>query len=157
MKFKLSSEKNTFPRLCSKITSFLANKKCYPIHFEHQWPRPTTNHSHTLNMLPEWLARRLWCTKSHSLLIHFHDSPWPYRCSHCTKIWQKNYLHDIWCLIFKINTGQLCSITEIVPKSLFLCVNRSPIQYNFPAGTKVIRYSVGLDNFWWTLDLSLPE
>ena len=92
-----------------------------------------------------------------SLLIHSHDSPWPYRCSHCTKIWQKNYLHDIWCLIFKINTGQLCSITEIVPKSLFLCMNRSPIRYNFPAGTKVIRCSVGLNNLQWTLDLSLPE
>ena len=62
-------KKKTFPRLCSKITSFFANTKCYPVHYEHQWPGHGTSHSHTLNMLQGWLARRFWCTKSHSSLL----------------------------------------------------------------------------------------
>ena len=40
------------------------------------------------------------------------------------------------------SAAQLCSITEIAPKSPFLCVNRNPIQYGFPAGAKAMRYSM---------------
>ena len=40
------------------------------------------------------------------------------------------------------SAAQLCSITEIAPKSPFLCVNRNPIQYGFPAGAKAMRYSI---------------
>ena len=45
---------------------------------------------------------------------------------------------------FKVyrSAAQLCSITEIAPKSPFLCVNRNPIQYGFPAGAKAMRYSM---------------
>ena len=41
--------------------------------------------------------------------------------------------------------GQLCSITEITPKSLFshVYVNRSPMQYGFRAGAKAIWYALG--------------
>ena len=35
-----------------------------------------------------------------------------------------------------LNAGQLRSVTEIAPKSLFLCVNKSPIRYGFRAGAK---------------------
>ena len=35
-----------------------------------------------------------------------------------------------------INAGQLRSVTEIAPKSLFLCVNKSPIRYGFRVGAK---------------------
>lgn len=150
-------EKETFPRLCSKTMytlyyrlylAFLADTKSYQVKYEQQWPGTGTSHSHTLNMVLEWLARKV-CNKSYSLLLnsiyflfsgfqsllllfHYRDSLWPYtcRCSHCTKVWQKTYLHDIWCSIFKINTGNLCFLTEITPKSLFLKVNKSPIQYN---------------------------
>ena len=34
------------------------------------------------------------------------------------------------------------SVTEIAPKSRFLCVNRSPIQYGFRACANAMRYSV---------------
>ena len=40
------------------------------------------------------------------------------------------------------SAAQLCSITEIAPKSPFLCVNRNPIQYGFPASAKAMRYSM---------------
>ena len=40
------------------------------------------------------------------------------------------------------SAAQLCSITEIAPKSPVLCVNRNPIQYGFPAGAKAMRYSM---------------
>ena len=42
----------------------------------------------------------------------------------------------------EIGAGQLRSVKEIAPKSPFLCVNRSPIQYGFCAGAKAFRYSV---------------
>ena len=38
-------------------------------------------------------------------------------------------------------------IVEIVPKSLFLCVNRSHIRYGFHAGAKDIRYCVNMAMF----------
>ena len=44
----------------------------------------------------------------------------------------------------EICAAQLRSVTEIAPKSPFLCVNRSPIQYGFRAGAKAIRYSVNI-------------
>ena len=36
--------------------------------------------------------------------------------------------------------AQLRKVTEIVPKSLFLCVNRRPFRYGFNAGSKAIRF-----------------
>ena len=46
-------------------------------------------------------------------------------------------------LVFRDRGGaeQLRSLTKIVPKSLFLCVNRIPIWYGFRASTKAIWYS----------------
>ena len=43
--------------------------------------------------------------------------------------------------ILEIGAAQLRPVTEIAPKSPFLCVNRSPIQYGFPAGAKAIQCS----------------
>ena len=40
------------------------------------------------------------------------------------------------------SAAQLCSITEIAPKSPFLFVNRNPIWYGFPAGAKTMQYSM---------------
>ena len=44
----------------------------------------------------------------------------------------------------EIGAEQFRSVTEIVLKSPFLCVNRSPIRYGLRAGTKVIRYRVNI-------------
>ena len=44
--------------------------------------------------------------------------------------------------IFEIGAVQLRSVREIAPPQPFLCVNRSPIRYDFHGGAKVIRYSV---------------
>ena len=44
--------------------------------------------------------------------------------------------------IIEIGAAQLLSVTEIVPESLLLCVNRSPIRYSFRAGARAIRYGV---------------
>ena len=38
--------------------------------------------------------------------------------------------------IFEISAVQLPFVTEIAPKSLFLCENRSPIRYGFRSGVK---------------------
>ena len=48
----------------------------------------------------------------------------------------------MWLSTLLIRAAQLRSVTEIAPKSPFLCVNRSPIRYGFCAGAKAIRYSV---------------
>ena len=44
----------------------------------------------------------------------------------------------------KINAVQLRFVTEIAPKSPFLCVNRSTIWYDFHAGAKALRYSMNI-------------
>ena len=40
----------------------------------------------------------------------------------------------------EIGLAQLRKVTEVAPKSLFLCVNRRPFLYGFSAGSKVIRF-----------------
>ena len=50
----------------------------------------------------------------------------------------------------EIGAAQLGSVTGLAPKSPFLCVNRSPIQYGFPVGAKAIQpiqYSVNTTSF----------
>ena len=47
----------------------------------------------------------------------------------------------------EIGAAQLGSVTGLVPKSPFLCVNRSPIQYGFLIGAKAIQYSVNTTSF----------
>ena len=44
----------------------------------------------------------------------------------------------------EIGAAQFRSVTEIVPKSPFLCVNRNSIRYDFGAGAKAIQYSVNI-------------
>ena len=47
----------------------------------------------------------------------------------------------------EIGAAQLGSVTGLAPKSPFLSVNRSPIQYGFPVGAKAIQYSVNTTSF----------
>ena len=47
-----------------------------------------------------------------------------------------NYFQD------RRSVAHLRFVTEFAPKSLLVCVNRSPIRYGFHAGAKDIRYSV---------------
>ena len=46
-------------------------------------------------------------------------------------------LSDVKHSTFEIAKVQLCNVSEIAPKSTFLCVNRRPIRYDFCAGAKV--------------------
>ena len=48
----------------------------------------------------------------------------------------------IWLSTWEIGAAQLRSVTEIVPKSPFLYLNRSPIRYCFCASAEDSRYSV---------------
>ena len=61
----------------------------------------------------------------------------------------------------EIGEAQLPFVTEIAPKSPFLCrVNsRSPIQYDFLAGAKAILYSVdiALERFSYGLEMKTRE
>ena len=50
------------------------------------------------------------------------------------------HLSDMWLSTLEIGAAQLRTVTEIAPKSPFLCVNRSPIRYGFRAGAKAVRY-----------------
>ena len=64
--------------------------------------------------------------------------------SHYTKVWHRP---DQICdspPTFEIDVAQPHSVTEVAPKSPFLCVNRSPIRYDFRAGAKAIRYCVNM-------------
>ena len=50
-------------------------------------------------------------------------------------------LSDIWRNTLKVGAAEFHSVTEIAPKSPFLCVNRSLIRYGFRAGARTIRYT----------------
>ena len=55
------------------------------------------------------------------------------------------HLSDMWLSTLEIGAAQLHSVTEIAPKSPFLCVNRIHIRYSFCAGaTEAIRNSVSI-------------
>ena len=111
-----------------------------------------TSSSHTSNTAPARLAERVWYTKLQSLLLNFyfclsgfqssllliffHNQQNTGKCSHHTIIWHKTY--------FEISTAQLHSVTEITPPQTFLCVNTSPIRYNFRVGAKAFCYSVNI-------------
>ena len=51
---------------------------------------------------------------------------------------------DMWCSSSNISTVQLCSITEIMPKSPLLCVNKNPNQHDFHAGARAIQCSINI-------------
>ena len=51
----------------------------------------------------------------------------------------------MWLSTFKIAAAQLLSaVTEISPKSPFLCMYRSPMRYGFCGGAKAIQYAVNM-------------
>ena len=50
----------------------------------------------------------------------------------------------MWLSALEIVAAPLRSVTEIVPESPFLCVNKSPIRYGFNAGAKAIRYGMNI-------------
>ena len=56
-------------------------------------------------------------------------------------------LSDLRLSTSEICATQLLSVTEIAPKSLFLCVNSSPVRYGFSACAKAIRDSVNMALF----------
>ena len=58
----------------------------------------------------------------------------------CYAVWYE-HLSDMLHTTLEISVTQLRPVTEIAAKSPFLCVNRSPIQYGFPAGAKAIQCS----------------
>ena len=56
--------------------------------------------------------------------------------------------HSGWLSTLQIGEAQLHSVTNIAPKSRFLCVNQSPIRYGFRAGAKAICCSVNIALRW---------
>ena len=60
----------------------------------------------------------------------------------------------MWRSTLEILAAQLRSVTEIAPKSPFLCVNRGPLRYCFCAGAKAIWYfvTIGLILTWTSLN-----
>ena len=44
-------------------------------------------------------------------------------------VWQCEHLSDMWLSTLEFGSAQLRFVTEIAPKSPFLCENRSPIRY----------------------------
>ena len=68
------------------------------------------------------------------------------------------FLADMGRSTFEVNAAQLCSVSEIAPKSPSLCVNRSPIRIGIRASTRAItaRRSKGNCNVMLSLLLSFP-
>lgn len=108
---------------------------------------------------PERLAERVWCTNSQSSLLSEYSLPSqcvpvlapphfiPSRCEYLFTQLRRN-LSDMWRSNSTIGAAlctQTLSVTEIVPKSPFLYVNRSPICYGFLVNVRAIRNSANKD------------
>ena len=67
--------------------------------------------------------------RSSPLLIRVPDPLYysPTTCSHYTKVWHRAYQIGDAPQAFYIGAAQLRSVTEIAPKSLLLCVNKSTV------------------------------
>ena len=48
----------------------------------------------------------------------------------------------MWLSALEIGAAHFRCVTEMAPKSPFLCVSRSPIRYSFRAGAKAIRHNI---------------
>ena len=57
----------------------------------------------------------------------------------------------MWLSALEIGGAQLRSVTEIAPPQPFLCVNRSPIRYDYRVGAKAIQYNVKIVLVSWSL------
>ena len=111
-------------------------------------------HFHILNIVPGQLMREFWGLNPspHSWIFTsfsvgfsplsyiIHLCYGPNTCSCCTKVWHRTWSNK-WTSTFEISAVELCSITEIMAKSLLSCVKRSPTRYSFRAGARTIRYS----------------
>ena len=54
------------------------------------------------------------------------------------------HLSDMWLSTLEIGAARLHCVTEIAPKSPFLCVNGCPVQCGLRANTKAIRYGLNV-------------
>ena len=113
--------------------------------YEKQRTGTSASRSHTSNDVPARLAERVWCSKFQfslldvnfrliafqSSLLLFYLRNGPNRCSHCTKVWHETYPKYDAPLSRSTKSG-------IAPPRPFLCVNRSPIRYDFRGGANVI-------------------
>ena len=113
--------------------------------------------------MPERLAKKVWWTKSKSSLLNIYFRPavgpvlfatysLPLRSEYLFTLHHTvaQNLSDMWLSTFEISAAQLRSVTEIQPKSPFLCVNRSPIRYGFRADAKAFQYSVNIASRKWS-------
>ena len=76
-------------------------------------------------------------------LVFVHTRPDSFSCRYEKILYNGTpirYVH----LTLKIDAAQILSVTEIAPKSRFLCMNRSPILYSFRAVAKATLHSVTL-------------
>lgn len=140
-----------------------------------QLHRTRTRPSHKSNIVTgETLAERVWCTNFQSSLIFEYSLPSvcsspcsvhfiPSRCKYLFTQLRWN-LSDIWRSNFTIGVAprtQPLSVTEIVPKSPLLYVNRSPICYSFLVDVRAIRNSVKkrlktLSSLQWFIAVQSP-
>ena len=79
-------------RLHCRLDSYLRRHESYPVH-EQQQHRTWTSRSHTSNIVPKWLAERVWYTKSRfyfwiftSVLVGSSPRSFTYISSTATKL-----------------------------------------------------------------------
>ena len=99
--------------------------------------RGGTSRSHTPNIVPVRLSERVWCTRFQSSLLNnnYLSLSW-FQCSQRSKnvftLHQSmtQNLSDMWLSTLENEGGGGGGIfaSSMAPKSLFLCVNRSPIR-----------------------------
>ena len=125
--------------------------KSYLVQYEQQRPLTAQSRSRAANIVPAWLAERIWCTKFQSLLfiIYFHLTGFqasllliyfpdgPNGCSHCTKVWRKTYL---------ICDAPLSRLARhiLAASQKSHGHSRTHMRYDFRGGAKAIQYSVNI-------------
>ena len=93
--------------------------------------RGGTSRSHTPNIVPARLAERDWCTRFRSSLLNNNDLSlsWFQSSQRSKNVFTlAQNLSDMWLSTLENGAALLRSVTEMAPKSSFLCVNRSPIR-----------------------------
>ena len=139
------------------FSAFRASRKAIRYSMNSSGPEHKS-FTRTSNITSARLAERDWCIKIQSsllqiyfrlsgfqssiLLIYFREGS--IRCSHCTKVRQKKTIRYVTRLFRDLRDAASLAVTEITLLQPFLCVNRSPVQYDFHGGTKASRYCVNI-------------
>ena len=156
--------------MCMRYFTFPVAKAKFTRQYKAQkWNKSFAHIEHRAGVVCQEVAKRGWWTKFQTSLLNIYFNLSGFQssllfnyfrygshlygtvhiCSHCTDQSETTNLSDKWRSVFEIGAAQLRSVTEITPKSPFLCMERSPTRCCFHTGAKATCYSVTSWRQWY--------